>query len=284
MVGPLNMTKILQILELQAIEFYEPTFNVLPDEAFTGMLLSDQGSAAKMVVDEQDWPLALAIDTGKKWKATNFILRPPVVEVVEKFEELGGEVVTTSQEEWMKATREHYSLDLMRTTAPALEDFSQTRAALVKKLISDVWGDKKGATCLDCGCGSGMGSAVLRECGITPLAFDNDPTLLSLGLSKGRLLPEETMWIDATMLGHYIRPTQLGLALMAGSINDFTALIWKAILNELMDLSEETMVTVENEKESELVKLWALGAGKSVEIFENKRDQFYDRWVLLIKD
>lgn len=283
MAGQRDM-KILDILGLPEVEFYEPTFNVLPDEAFTGMLLSDEAREAKLVVDDQDWPLAMALKTNKKWKATNFILRSPILEVIERFEELDGDVVRTTQEDWMRATREHYSLDLMRTTAPAMEDYSEARADLVKGLLKDVWGGKKGSTCLDCGCGSGMGSAMLRECGIKPLAFDNDPTLLSLGLHKGRLLPEETMWIDASLLGHYIRPTELGLALMAGSINDFTALIWRAILHELMDLSEETLVTVENDKEAELVKLWALGAGKKAEVFENERDQFYDRWVLLIKE
>lgn len=276
--------KILKIMELPEVEFNEPTFNVLPDEAFTSMLLGDAADQARLVVDDQDWPLALALRTEGRWKATNFILRSPVVEAVERFEELDGEIVRTTQDDWMRATREYYSLSLLNTTAPAMEDYSAERAALVKALLKDTWGGRKGATCLDCGCGSGMGAAMLREVGLTPLAFDNDPTLLSLGLSKGRLLPEETMWIDATLLGHYIRPTELGLALMAGSINDFTALIWKAILHELMDQTEETMVTVEAENEAELVRMWALGAGKKAEIFENQRDAFYDRWVLLIRD
>jgi hypothetical protein len=275
---------VLKILELPEVDFYEPTFNVLPDEAFTSMLLSDQGEEARLVVDDQDWPLALALRTGSKWKATNFILRAPVVEAVERFEELDGKIVRTTQEEWMRATREYYALDLCKTTAPAMEDYSEPRAALVKGLLKDIWGGRKGTTCLDCGCGSGMGSSMLRDCGLAPLSFDNDPTLLSLGLAKGRLLPEETMWIDASLLGHYVRPTELGLALMAGSINDFTSLIWRAILHELMDLTEETMVTVETEKEAELVRMWALGAGKRPEVFENDRDAFYDRWVLLIKD
>ncbi len=276
--------KILKIMELPEVEFNEPTFNVLPDEAFTSMLLGDVADQARLVVDDQDWPLALALHTDGKWKATNFILRTPVVDAVERFEELDGEIVRTTQDEWMRATREYYALDLQRTTAPALEDYSAERASLVRSLLDDVWGDRKGATCLDCGCGSGMGASILREIGLTPLAFDNDPTLLSLGLSKGRLHPEETMWIDASLLGHYIRPTELGLALMAGSINDFTSLIWRAILHELMDLSEETMVTVETEKEAQLVRMWALGAGKKADISENQRDTFYDRWVLLIRD
>lgn len=184
----------------------------------------------------------------------------------------------------MRATREYYSLELLADNPPAMEDYSPEREKLVRALLAEVWGDRKGATCLDCGCGSGMGSVALREVGINTLAFDNDPTLLSLGLSKGRLMPEETMMIDATLAGHYIRPTELGLALMAGTINDFTAMIWRGILHELMDLTAETMVTVESEREAELVRMWALGEKRKVRVFENKNDSFYDRWVCLITE
>ncbi|MDW5562546.1 MAG: hypothetical protein SA339_04900 [Methanomassiliicoccus sp.] len=275
--------KVEKIMDLPELAFNEPAFNLLPDESFTVMLLGDEASEARLLVDEQDWPLCLALLTDKGWRGTNFILRGPSLEAVEKFEQLDGEIVRTTQEEWMRATREYYSLDLMRNNAPAMEDFSPERARLVKMLIADVWGDRKGETCLDCGCGSGMGAAVLREMGLNPLAYDNDPTLLSLGLSKGRLLPEETMLIDATLAGHYVRPAELGLALMAGTINDFTSLIWSAILHELMDLSAETMVTVESQKEADLVKMWALGEQKKVRVFENENDRFYDRWVCLIE-
>jgi len=165
-----------------------------------------------------------------------------------------------------------------------MEDFSSERASLVKRLIMDTWGEGEGEVCLDCGCGSGMGAAVLRDLGFSPLAYDNDPSLLSLGLSKGRLLPEETMLIDASMATHYVRPSEYGLALMAGTINDFTSLIWKAILKELIDLSRETMVTVESQKEADLVRTWALGSGMRARVLENQNDEFYDRWICLIEE
>lgn len=276
--------KIDDILGLTEIKFNEPAFNLLPDEAFTAMLLGEEAEEARLVVDEQDWPLSLALLTGRGWKATNFILRGPSVEAVERFEDLDGEILRTTQEEWMKATREYYSLDLLRNNPPAMEDHSLERARLVRTLIAEIWGDREGASCLDCGCGSGMGAAVLRDLGIRSLAYDNDPTLLSLGLSKGRLRPDETMLIDATLAGHYVRPTDLGLALMAGTINDFTAHIWKAILSELMDLAAETMVTVENKREAELVEIWAKEEPRKVELFENKNDRFYDRWVCIITE
>jgi hypothetical protein len=276
--------KVLDILGLPEIKFNEPSFHLLPDEVFTSMLLGDEAEEARLVVDENDWPLSLAFRTEKGWEGTNFILRGPTVDAVERFEVLDGEILRTTQEEWMRATREYYSLELVKDNSPAMEDFSPEREELVRSLIAEVWGDRKGATCLDCGCGSGMGSVALREVGISSLAYDNDPTLLSLGLSKGRLLPEETMMIDATLAGHYVRPTELGLALMAGTINDFTAMIWKGILHELMDLTAETMVTVESEKEAGLVRMWALGEQRKVRILENKNDRFYDRWVCIISE
>lgn len=116
------------------------------------------------------------------------------------------------------------------------------------------------------------------------MAYDNDPSLLSLGLSRGRLLPEETMLIDASLATHYLRPSEYGLALMAGTINDYNTLVWKGILKELMDLCRETMVTVESQKEADLVRLWALGAGRKARVLENLNDTFYDRWLCLIEE
>jgi len=87
--------------------------------------------------------------------------------------------------------------------------------------------------------------------------------------------------VDAALLSHYARPVPLGLALMAGNISNFTAPMWKAILGELFALTQESLITVETRQEAEMVKLWALGDGKKVELFENERDPFYDRWVIL---
>jgi hypothetical protein len=276
--------KANDILGLKEFRFIEPTFNVLPDESFTAMLLSEEATGARLVLDEEEWPVALAVRHDGSWKATSFILRPPVVEVVERFEELGGDIARTTQEQWMRAVREYYSIDLMKNNSPGMEDYSKERAANVKALLEEVWGGRTGDTCLDCGCGSGMGAAMLREAGLNSLAYDNDPTLLSLGLNKSRLRPEETMWIDATLARHYVRPCELGLVLMAGSITDFSAPVWKLILREMFELTEETLITVGTVEESEMVKLWSLGEGKKVKIFENDRDPFYDRWACLITD
>ncbi len=266
------------------VRFIEPSFEALVDESFTGIVLSLPGDEARMVVDDESWPLALAVRGDEEWSAASFLLRPPVVEVVERFEELGGEVVRTTQDEFMPAMREHYSLRLLEQTPMAMEDLSPDRTAKVEDLIASVWKGRRGEECMDCGCGSGMGSLALRNQGLLPLAFDNDAGLIARGLHAGRLSPERTMCIDAALLSHYARPAPLGLALMAGTIVNHTALMWRSILAELFAMTEETLVTVETEEEAEAVKMWALGDGKKVELFENDRDPFYDRWVCLIKD
>jgi hypothetical protein len=71
---------------------------------------------------------------------------------------------------------------------------------------------------------------------------------------------------------------------MAGSIIDQTAMMWRAILEELFSMTRETLITVETEKEANMVRTWALENEKNVEMFENERDPFYDRWVCLVKD
>lgn len=264
--------------------FIEPSFEALVDQSFTGIVLTLPAEEARLVVDENDWPLALAVRDGQQWSAASFLLRPPVVEVIERYEELDGEVVRTTQDELMLAMREYYSLLLLERTPMAIEDLSPDRTAKVEDLIASVWKDRRGEECMDCGCGSGMGSLALRNRGLVPLAFDNDAGLIARGLYAGRLAPERTMCIDASLLSHYARPAPLGLALMAGSIIDHTALMWKGILEELFAMTEEALVTVETEKEAEAVKMWALGNGKEVELFENERDPFYDRWAILVKD
>lgn len=272
------------LIGVQSLEFIEPTFSALIDEAFTTIILAEEADGSCLVVDENDWPLSLVVRTKKGWKGANFILKPPPVEAVERFEELDGEIVKVTQERWIRATREYYSRKLMASTPPSMEDCSSSRAATVRSLLEEIWGDRAGSECLDCGCGSGIGASVLRSLGIALVAYDNDPSLLSLGLSKGRLLPEETMLIDAALARHYMRGTDLGLALMAGTINNFTSIIWKAILDELIDLTSETVITVETEQEADLVRMWALGKGRQVELRENGHDQFYDRWICVVRE
>lgn len=276
--------KAFDIFEVPSLRFIEPSFQMLPDEGYTTLMISSPAEEARLAVDEEDWPVALAVRDAKGWKATSFLLRPPSLEAVEFFGSVDGDIVRTTQEDWMKACREYYSREILDGVPPAVEDFNADRAGKVKDLLAELWGGRKGEACLDCGCGSGMGAAMLREVGLEPISYDNDPTLLARGMRTGRLDPQCTMCIDGSLASHYVRPAPLGLALMAGTVNDFTSLAWKNILGELIELTEETLVTVETEMEAELVRLWALGSGKKVRMFENRRDPFFDRWALHVTE
>ena len=112
-----------------------------------------------------------------------------------------------------------------------------------------------------------------------PVSYDNDPALISLGLSSGRLQPEETMWIDATLAGTYLEPVPRGIAVMMGEINTFTGEMWEDITGEFLALADEALITVGTEQEARRVEGWCHASGHRAEVTENRRDEFYDRWV-----
>jgi hypothetical protein len=277
------MTWAADLFELfEGLEFLEQSYEQMLDDRFTEEVRLIDASESRMLIDEEEWPLSFAVNTPKGWKATSFLLRKPKVEIVERYEALGGEIFQTDRAEFAAAMREHFSESLLQMVIPAIEDFSSPRCAGVQELISEVWGERIGQGCLDVACGSGLGSAALRQLGMVPIAYDNDPGLLALGMIKGRLMPEGTMCIDATRASLFAPKAPLGLILMAGSMNDFNEYVWRPIVEETLRLTGETLVTVETEKEAERVKRWCLAQGREVRMFENHRDPFYDRWVCVI--
>lgn len=274
------MTWAADLFELfEGLEFLEQSYEQMLDDRFTEEVRLIDASESRMLIDEDEWPLSFAVKTAKGWKATSFLLRRPRVEIVERYESLGGEIFQTERSEFSAAMREHFSEKLLQQVHPAIEDFSPERCTSVQQLISGVWGEAIGKGCLDVACGSGLGSAALRQLGMLPIAYDNDPGLLALGIGKGRLMPEGTMCIDATRASAFAPRAPFGLILMAGSINDFNEYLWRAITEETLKLTEVTLVTVETKKEAERVKGWGVAKGRKVDVFENDRDAFYDRWV-----
>lgn len=264
------------------MEFLEQSYEQMLDDRFTEEVRLIDATESRMLIDEEEWPLSFAVKTSRGWKATSFLLRRPIVEIVERYEALGGEIFQTDKAEFAAAMREHFSEKLLQQVPPAIEDFSPERCTVVQELIYEVWGERIGQGCLDVACGSGLGSAALRQLGSVPIAYDNDPGLLALGLRKGRLMPEGTMCINATRAGVLAPKAPLGLILMAGSINNFNEYVWRAIVEETLKLTVETLVTVETKIEAERVKGWCAAKGRRVRMFENNRDAFYDRWVCSI--
>jgi len=270
---------VARILDLGGLTLIEPGFSSLTEDLYTTALLRIQAAEARLLVDMAENPMAMAVTDGKEWYAATFLFRKPPREVIELCERLDCEVYQEERPLWLRAVREYYSLLLAATTTPAMEDLPTGRTDRLGDLLEEAWGTGKGIACLDCCCGSGAGSAAARALGMMPLSYDNDPALLSLGLSAGRLLPWETMWIDATLAGMYMDPVPRGISVMMGEINAFTGGMWESITGEFLALVEEALITVGTEPEARTVEGWCRASGHRAEVTENRRDAFYDRWV-----
>ncbi len=276
-------TKAAELLGVEEVRFIEPSFSDLPDESFTYLMLEIEGDQGRLLVDEESDPIALAVHTGAGWLAGSFHLRSPTGAIIEYFEDLGGDIYQEERSAWESAVRDYYSGILARTVTPALEDLNPARTEQVRELLSEFRKDLPGASCIDCCCGSGVGSLLLREMGYSVYSYDNDPALLSLGLQSGRLDPAGTMYIDATRAGDYITGADCGLGLMFGEINEFNRELWEEITAELISLTPHSVITVGTEKEAGIIEKWALELDCEVGISENQRDPIYDRWVCRIR-
>ena len=275
--------KVADILEVDGCRLVEPSFAELTIDACTALLFREKPDEARFLVDEEDEPLALALHDDEGWHAASFIFRDPTLEAIECFEAVGGDIYQESREVWLSAVREYYSLDIQANVVPAFEDLRPDREGNVRDLVAAVWGDRAGTFCLDCCCGSGVGTAALRAGGVRTLAYDNDPALLALGLIRSRLAPADTMYIDAQEASRYIMPVPLGAAFMAGEIYSYNAPIWEAILTELLLLTDETLITVGTEAEATRVEEWCAEEDRETEVFENQRDPIYDRWCCVAR-
>jgi len=268
-----------EILGVGAVRFIEPSFADLPDSHFTTMLASFPGDQARLLIDEQEDPLAVAFHNEGVWNVGTFLCRKPSAAAIERFEEVNGEIYQEERAIWAAAVREYYSREIADQVTPALDDLNKDRPAIIEDLIMKTWGRGAEETCLDFCCGSGVGSQVLRKLGYSVLSCDNDPSLISLGLSTQRLMPEETICINATIASQYIDPVPRGIGIMMGEINAFSQELWQQLVSELFSLAQETLITVGTEPEAELIRRWGEAQERTVDIQENAKDPIYDRWV-----
>ncbi|WML67458.1 MAG: hypothetical protein METHP_00989 [Methanoregula sp. SKADARSKE-2] len=271
--------KAAEILGVEEIVFVEPQFSVLPDPRYNATLALAGGDQGRLLLDEREEPIALAFRKGDCWITGSFLNRNPNATLIEKFESLNGEIYQEDRSIWAAAIREYYSLALKNEVPPAMEDLNPKRREILGDLIKKFWETGTGETCIDCCCGSGVGSLVLRDLGFAPLSYDNDDALLSLGLATGRLLPEETMWIDGTKTARYIELVPKGIGIMMGEINSFSQDMWQAIVGELFGVSKETLITVGTEQEARRIQGWGEELGRIVEVSANPADPIYDLWV-----
>ena len=278
------MTTAAEMIEVPELWFVEPSFAELTDEIYSSVIPDMEATGGRLLVDENDDPIAVALRDDDAWRATTFLYRAPSVVWLERFEETGGDIYQETRESWARAVRAYYAGRLRGEVPPAINDLQPDRFPKALDLVENLWGRRDGARAIDAFCGSGIGASVLRALGMVPVSYDNDASLISLGLAEGRLRPEEVCWIDGAFASDYIEPAPLGLALMVGQcypgLNDS---LWRELLLQVLALSDETLITMGSEPEAALVAGWIVENGRGVEVFENERDPVYDRWICLAR-
>jgi len=274
---------VTEILGIDAVRFVEPEFAAQTDSIFNDALAAAGGDEGRLLVDGDGEPIALAFRGTGGWLAASFLFRNPTVELIEQFENMNGEILQEDRPVFVAAVREYYSNLIVKDVAPAIEDLNPVRRGILSDLILKHWGRGYHGKCVDACCGSGVGSQVLREIGYSPVSYDNDASLLSRGFASGRLLPAETMLLDAQVASRYIEPVPRGIGIMMGEINDFSKEMWELIISQLFVITENTLITVGTEPEAKLVQQWGGDMERTVEIVENPADPTYDRWVCLAR-
>lgn len=257
----------------------EESFADLTESNAMEKLLDERASEALLVTDMQEAPLALALKTTAGWRIASALLTMQDCRLQERISAFGGRACRTTRTRWMSALKEYYSRQIISTVPPTNEMNQAGRPELLADLLRDTLGGKAGASCLDCCCGPGTGSAVIRSFGLKPVSYDNMPSQLALGFLRGRLNEDETCCIDATIASRYLEPVEYGLGLMLGNIDATNAGIWERIVRELLSLSGSTVITVVTEREARRVGRWCREDGRDTQVFENPRHPFLDRWV-----
>ena len=274
---------VTEIFGIEAVQFVEPEFAAQTDRLFNDVLAASGGNEGRLLLDEQEEPLALAFHGTGGWVAASFLYRHPSVGLIEQFENMNGQIFEEDRDVFSAAVREYYSNLLSKEVPPAIEDLNPVRRGILTALIEKHWGRGYHGKCIDCCCGSGVGSLVLRDLGYTPLSYDNDASLLTRGLTEGRLLPAVTMCLDALVASRYIEPVPRGIGIMMGEINDFSREMWEQIVEQFFLITQDTLITVGTEKEARLIEEWGIAMERTVDVTENPADPIYDLWVCTSK-
>jgi len=271
-----------ELLEIDGARFIEPYFSELPKDEYHESLITWPCEDTRLLIDQEENLLAFAINDNDSWIVTSLALRGPCPKILERFEEIGGEILEEEALVWNKAVTEYFSNELLVFSEPAIEDVNPERIPVVSDLLHEVWGSGNNKSALDCCCGSGIGTLVMRQSGYEVTSFDNDQYLLASGLSRGRLNKDNTSWIDARIAGLYGIKSEIGLGLMFGEIYSFNFDLWKEIIEELITISGDTLITVGSENEAKMIKSGIKSKDRTIEIWENNRDPIYDRFVIRI--
>lgn len=273
--------RLAEFFEADEVTLVEPLFSDLCYREMDELLMRIPASQSRILIDENEKVLSVGLESSEgRLQASCFHLRTPSDALLTRLEEMDGDMYQISGTGFEDTIREYYADKLLNTGIVGPEDLNPDRLAITRDLIRSVIGDEKDLLCLDCCCGTGIGSYLMREAGLNPLSYDNDDALLARGLTEGRLSPERTMWIDGRLLENYLTtPVDCAFGFMFGEIQPFNQDIWSEIISAICAVSQRVLLTVGTGPEAEMVCGWMREGGLDPELWENDRDPIYDRWV-----
>jgi len=163
------------------------------------------------------------------------------------------------------------------------EDRISRLESMLKELLGGVLDD--GSSVLEVGCGSGIGTMVLRALGINPWAMDIDRCEVCQGLRAGALDPRRTFVLDARLLPRFFSTESFDavMGFMVGLIDDSNWHIWRDIIVKSSSLSRNTVLyTVYSKREAERIADLLKDRGWDGSLIDNSQSiSVYDQWVYL---
>lgn len=273
--------QLAEFFEVDDVRLVEPLFSDLCYREMDELILRIPATNSRILIDESDEVICVAVQGNDNvHHASCCHLRSMTDQLLTRLEEMDGEVFQVPRDDFEDAIRRYYAGNLLKTSVMAPDDLNPERLAITRDLLRTEIGTGTDISCLDCCCGTGIGSYLMHEIGLHPIAYDNDDALLVRGLTEGRLSPEKTMWIDGRMLENYLTsPVDMAFGFMFGEIHPFNQDTWQEIIAAICAVSDRVLLTVGTEREAGIIEGWMKESGFDPEIWENDQDPIYDRWV-----
>lgn len=163
------------------------------------------------------------------------------------------------------------------------EDRVSRLESMLKELLGDLLDGS--SSVLEVGCGSGIGTRVLRMLGTDPWAMDIDRCEVCQGLRAGALDPRRTFVLDARLLPRFFSTESFDVVIgfMVGLIDDSNWHIWREIIAKSSSLARNVVLyTVYSKKEAERIAGLLRGLGWKGQLIDNSSAiAVYDQWVYL---
>ena len=141
------MVTAAELIEVPDLRFVEPSFAELTDELYSSISPDLEVTDGRLLVDEEENPIAIALRDDDAWHAATFLYRTPSVIWLERFEETGGEIYQEPRETWARAVRAYYADRIRAEVLPATNDLPPDRFAKARDLVAEHWGARAGRPC-----------------------------------------------------------------------------------------------------------------------------------------